>query len=506
MNVWMCVRRQRRRRTLIAGGFVVLQLFTSVICSTLGDIEGDAGRDGKKDGDFDSDSDDDSEDDFEGKHVGKAAISRIMTTVAKTKGAVSHFGDLETEYLRRTDIFRKIVNHWIFDNFIIACISINSLSMISSHHNPPQWYLVSTGYAEFMFTIVFISEFTLKNLAFGVVGYWSDDWNKLDGFIVLSSLLEMIMWQFAASGFTFNVSFLRVFRIFRIIRTFRILRNNKEFVRILNSAINGVQAMWVFLVVWALFLVIFAILGVHLFAGRGTLDDDRLGFRDVGAALLTLFVISTGENTFEVASATMQATNVWAGLYMVAWLVISTSILSLILGILIDAINEENNIIEAGDDSDSEGGGSDDEDGGIIGAGGDYIPTTEEVFGTFDDDDDKKKKDKKLAEAKGNLGGKKTLRQGFAMPRMDSFRKFMTKPKKTEAERAEAQRKRDDATKIKLKNAVAEVAVVRRWLVSIGEAGISVHSHLSRCIAIRFVSRGARFCCWISAAFEFAVL
>ena len=36
-----------------------------------------------------------------------------------------------------------------------------------------------------------------------------------------------------------------------IIRTLRVLRENKQFVKILESAINGVQAMWVFLVVWA---------------------------------------------------------------------------------------------------------------------------------------------------------------------------------------------------------------------------------------------------------------
>ena len=72
-------------------------------------------------------------------------------------------------------------------------------------------------------------------------------------------------------------------------------------------------------------MFIFAILGVQLFGGRGELDSDRLGFRDVGSALLTLFVVSTGENTFEVAYATMQATGSnWAGLYMVVWLIITT--------------------------------------------------------------------------------------------------------------------------------------------------------------------------------------
>ena len=188
---------------------------------------------------------------------------------------------------------------------------------------------------------MFIVEFSLKHLALGFGGYWGDSWNKLDGFIVVSSIVELIMIEASQSGSGVNLSFLRVFRIFRIVRTFRVLRENKEFVRILESAINGVQAMWVFLVVWALLLIIFAILGVQLFGVQGDLDDERLGFKDVGSALLTLFVVSTGENTFEVAYATIVATDEWSGLYMIAWLVISTAVLSLILGILIDSITVE---------------------------------------------------------------------------------------------------------------------------------------------------------------------
>jgi hypothetical protein len=165
---------------------------------------------------------------------------------------------------------------------------------------------------------------------------------------VLVSIGEFIMLAVASGGMGVNLSFLRVFRIFRIVRGFKMLRENREFVRILESAIVGLKAMWVFLIVWALLLLIFAILGVQLFGGRGELDSDRLGFRDVGSALLTLFVVSTGENTFEVAYATIQATGSnWAGLYMIVWLIITTAILSLILGILIDAITAENDELEA---------------------------------------------------------------------------------------------------------------------------------------------------------------
>ena len=131
----------------------------------------------------------------------------------------------------------------------------------------------------------------------------------------------------------------------------------------------------------------------------------------MGSALLTLFVVSTGENTFEVANAIMDATTSYAGLYMIVWLVISTSILSLILGILIDAITAENDELEA-----------EEEEKNI-----EKLPKPEELESPRE----------KVARLERRL----TIRE----------------------EKAEVRRKRQVA------RAKADVAVVRRWLISIGE-------------------------------------
>ena len=51
----------------------------------------------------------------------------------------------------------------------------------------------------------------------------------------------------------------------------------------------------------SIFMIMFAILGTQLFSAKGDLDDERLNFRDFFSSVVTLFVVSTGENTFEVA-------------------------------------------------------------------------------------------------------------------------------------------------------------------------------------------------------------
>ena len=418
---------------VVIGGFVIIQLFTSVICATLGDVNQDDDRVVVETNDVDA--------------LAAATIGARRDAVTNSEAAAA-MSKMDAEY-RDNELataFRALVHHAYFENFIMACIALNSLMMISSHYDPAKWYVDATGHAESAFTIIFMVEFSMKHLALGFGGYWGDSWNRLDGFIVVSSVVELIMIEASEGGSGVNLSFLRVFRIFRIVRTFRVLRENKEFVRILESAINGVQAMWVFLVVWALLLIIFAILGVQLFGGQGDLDDERLGFKDVGSALLTLFVVSTGENTFEVAYATIVATDEWSGLYMIAWLVISTAVLSLILGILIDSITAEGDEQQAAL-----------EEAEARNERGSAFASVDERFDSgFSDEDDAFGGDARGGEEKISAKEKKARR--VVDPVAEKARK--------DAEKAVAQKRE----RKKQSHARADVAVVRRWLVSIGEA------------------------------------
>ena len=425
---------------VVIGGFVIIQLFTSVICATLGDVNQDDDRVVAETNDVDA------------LAAATIGLSTDAVTNSETAAAMSKM-DAEYRENELATAFRHLVQHPYFENFIMACIALNSLMMITSHYDPAKWYLDVTKHAETAFTIIFIVEFSLKHLGLGVGGYWSDSWNKLDGFIVLSSIVELIMIEASASGSGVNLSFLRVFRIFRIVRTFRVLRENKEFVRILESAINGVQAMWVFLVVWALLLIIFAILGVQLFGGQGDLDDERLGFKDVGAALLTLFVVSTGENTFEVAYATIVATDEWSGLYMIAWLVISTAVLSLILGILIDSITAEGDeeqaaLLEA--EAETMDHGAEKKRRG-------FAESIDERYAFDEDDDDAFDDDVGKERAKTSTTTKGKKARVLVDPVAEKARKDAEKALATKLERK------------RLSHSRADVAVVRRWLVSIGE-------------------------------------
>lgn len=89
--------------------------------------------------------------------------------------------------------------------------------------------------------------------------YLSDPWNWIDFLVVISGLLSALP-QMA------NVSALRTFRLFRPLRSLSTLENIKVLIGTLLSSVSqlgGVLSLSLF------FFLIFAILGVNLYAGMG---------------------------------------------------------------------------------------------------------------------------------------------------------------------------------------------------------------------------------------------
>ena len=307
---------------VIVGGFFVMELFTSVICATLTQIglrdEEEAlqeavetfGKDKDKAKDVDKKIGDDSE-------------------VSSTDGDGA--GDLPTSPTRLMCIF--IAKHKSFNTFITALIVLNTILMMAQHFGQDAGFNTASTVLEIIFLAFFAIEMTIKHIGYGFKGYWQSKENFLDGFIVVTGVVST-----TAESQGFSLSFLRLMRIFRTFRTIRIIRQNREFRKIVASALIGLKDMWAFLVVWLVFTVIFAIYGFQLFTGLGTLDEERLTFKNFFRSALTLFVVATGEDSFAVAWSTMVAYGSdWVVLYTIAWIFLSTVILSLVLGILIDS-------------------------------------------------------------------------------------------------------------------------------------------------------------------------
>jgi hypothetical protein len=110
---------------------------------------------------------------------------------------------------------------------------------------------------------------------------------------------------------------------------------------VFRAVINGVVRIGSFCLVFFLFITVFAILGMQLFGGTGDMNKHRSHFDNFGTAVMTLFIMCTGENTFAVGWDLMQATGESSSvIYVIVWSLVSTSLLALVLGVLIEAASK----------------------------------------------------------------------------------------------------------------------------------------------------------------------
>ena len=247
---------------------------------------------------------------------------------------------------------KRVANAEGFQRFVILVICANTVTMALDSYGQSEAYYAALNTCETVFTSVFIAEFVTKHLAVGPRKYWSNPWNVVDGAVVVSGVAELALGA-GADG----IATLRMLRVLRIFAGLKGLRRHRAFRQVFAAVINGVRRILSFCLVFSLFLTVFAILGMQLFGGRvrRRAPDSRATFDTFGDAMLALFIICTGENTFSIGWDLTRASGTkWAVVYVAAWSLVSTSLLALVLGVLIQATVEHVVLPEAESDSDDD--------------------------------------------------------------------------------------------------------------------------------------------------------
>lgn len=89
-------------------------------------------------------------------------------------------------------VLRLFAKSDFYDNFFTFFVALNTITLSMGA------YGISAEREEFLtvtnvyFTWIFIAEMVLKQIAIGMTKYLADKMNWLDGFIVLSSIFEMV--------------------------------------------------------------------------------------------------------------------------------------------------------------------------------------------------------------------------------------------------------------------------------------------------------------------------
>ena len=121
-----------------------------------------------------------------------------------------------------------MINPW-WERVVMALIILSSAKLavdtylIDYEDNSP--FVIVSGELDVFFTWAFIVEAAVKIISLGFAmdegSYVRDSWNQLDGFIVASTILEMMLGDA-------ELDFIKILRMLRVLRPLRMISRNPE--------------------------------------------------------------------------------------------------------------------------------------------------------------------------------------------------------------------------------------------------------------------------------------
>ncbi|GLI61880.1 hypothetical protein VaNZ11_004391 [Volvox africanus] len=250
--------------------------------------------------------------------------------------------------LRRKDLSRWRALFWDvaysswFNKFMIAVILSNTITLGMEHDGMSPEFATGLEIANLVMTSAFLLEFVVKHLGLGLVGYWRNPWNLLDGAIVVSSAVELGLTYGPEAATPTNTQALSAFRMLRILRSLRLLARVEDLRKLLRMVLKGFVVLKDFMLLLVLFIFIFSILGLQQFGGSPYFapSPNDVGFSSnfdtLWQSAYTVFQLLTADNWVTTSWDGMRARGTAAALYFVAWIIVGNFVLlTLFLAILI---------------------------------------------------------------------------------------------------------------------------------------------------------------------------
>ena len=168
--------------------------------------------------------------------------------------------------------YKLVLWPW-FDRFILSLIIFNCLTLALNQPGAkglgPQGSLgEALEVLDSIFTYTFICEFVFKLVAFGLIlhpgSYSRNSWNLLDGFIVITSFIELG----SGGGGDSNMGSLRALRALRALRPLRLISRLEGLQIVINTMLRAFKPCASVASVALVFYTVFSIVGINLFGGR----------------------------------------------------------------------------------------------------------------------------------------------------------------------------------------------------------------------------------------------
>ena len=227
---------------------------------------------------------------------------------------------------------RSLVESSLFERFILIVILLNTIDLgLETSPYLIEHYGLALEVANIVFIAIYLVEMLLKLYAWRGA-YFKNGWNIFDFCIVLVSLMP-------TAGVFSGVRIVRILRVLRTLRALRLVSGIKQLRKIVQAVISSLPGIGWTGVLMLLVYYVYAIIGIHLF--REAAPELFGGFPE---SFVTLFSLTTMEGWQDTVFPFTEA-NPWNWLYFLTFLVISSFILlNLVVGIVVDNIDEMSRI------------------------------------------------------------------------------------------------------------------------------------------------------------------
>ena len=164
----------------------------------------------------------------------------------------------------------KLIHHRYFERTVLVAILLNSIAMAAE---PADLRKGTTHYMvlftlDIGFTVVFALEMTLKILAHGLIAnknaYLQSTWNCFDALVVLSSIVDLAI----ASSTSYDIGFVKVFRLLRALRPLRMVARLPGMRVVVGSLTRAIPGVMTHVFITVMIMLVFSIVFPQLFMGK----------------------------------------------------------------------------------------------------------------------------------------------------------------------------------------------------------------------------------------------